>query len=75
MAQTIQHRRLYAKTRVRALASLCEICGEESVHGRGFSPSTYFLLCQYHFTNAPKSPDFSITNQKGKWAQRGNLQT
>ena len=47
--------RLISKARVQPKVRSCEICGEQSANGKGFSPSTSVFPCHYHCTNAPYS--------------------
>jgi hypothetical protein len=44
MAQAASHRPLTAGARLRARVSLCEICGEQSGTGTGFSQNSRFSL-------------------------------
>jgi hypothetical protein len=48
VAQTISRRPLTAEVRVRTRVNSCGICGAQSSTGRGYSPSSSVLPCQYH---------------------------
>jgi hypothetical protein len=52
IAQVVSHQPLNAKTQVCAWASLCGICGRQSVTGASFSLTSSVFPCQYHSTVA-----------------------
>jgi hypothetical protein len=41
-----------AEARVRSRLSPCVICGVQNGNGTGFSPSSSFFPCQYHYSIA-----------------------
>jgi hypothetical protein len=43
------------KPRIISQSSECGVCGVHCGTDFGFSPSTWPLSCQYHFSNAPRS--------------------
>jgi len=55
MVQAVSHRSFTAETRVRSRVTSWRICGGRIGIGRGSSPSTSGVSCQYHFTRAPHS--------------------
>jgi hypothetical protein len=52
MAEAASRWPLSAEARVRARASPCGICGEQSDIGTGLCTSSSVFPCQYHFTVA-----------------------
>ena len=60
MVQAVGRRPVAAEARVRLQASPCEICGEQSVNGICFSPTTSIFPYRYHTTNDPYSSYMSL---------------
>jgi hypothetical protein len=52
MAEAVSRRLFIVDTRFRVEDSPCEICGELSCTGTGYSPSCSACTCQYHSTVA-----------------------
>jgi hypothetical protein len=55
MVRVVSGLQFTTEARFRFRACPCEICGERSGTGTGFSPSNSVLPCQYHSTIAPYS--------------------
>jgi hypothetical protein len=74
IAQSVSCRPLNMETRVRFLASLCEICGGQSGIASGFSLSILVLPYHFRFTNSAYSPPSAcFSYRKDKLAKPGNL--
>jgi hypothetical protein len=52
MAQAVSRRPHVAEAGVRTRVIPCDICGDQSGNGTGFSPSSSVLSCQFNSTMA-----------------------